>query len=49
MDEPYNQAPEWMQTVVIIHGTELAHWQQQGYALVTPSVLEKKYTVEEIR
>lgn len=108
MDEPYNQAPEFMQTVVIIHGTEivtvarknydrfkdavermryyaelgvkfkvcglaaqdyayavndfydfievvpsaiteLAHWQQQGYALITPSVLEKKYTVEEIR
>lgn len=29
--------------------TELAHWQQQAYALITPTVLEKKYTVEEIR
>ena len=108
MDDPYNQAPEFMQTVVVIHGTEivtvahknygrykeavqrmryyadlgvkfkvcglaaedydyavtdfydfievvpsaiteLAHWQQLGYALITPAVLEKKYTIEEIR
>lgn len=108
MDEPYNQAPEFMNTVVVIHGTEivtvahknydrykdavermryyaelgvkfkvcglaardydytvddfyefidvvpsaiteLSHWQQQGYSLITPRVLEKKYTIEEIR
>jgi len=108
MDEPYNQAPELMNTVVVIHGTEivavarknqdrykdavermryyaelgvkfkvcglaardydysagdfyefidvvpsaiteLSHWQQQGYSLITPRVLEKKYTIEEIR
>lgn len=29
--------------------TELVHWQQQGYALITPKILEKKYTIEEIR
>ncbi len=29
--------------------TELAHWQSKGYALITPQVLEKKYSVEEIR
>jgi intracellular sulfur oxidation DsrE/DsrF family protein len=108
MDDPYNQSPELMNTVVVIHGTEivtvvhknyhrykdavermryyaglgvkfrvcglaahdydyspddfyefievvpsaiteLSHWQQQGYSLITPTVLEKKYTIEEIR
>lgn len=29
--------------------TELAHWQLQGYALITPQVLEKKHTIEDIR
>ena len=29
--------------------TDLAHWQLEGYALLTPQVLEKKYTTEEIR
>ena len=29
--------------------TELAHWQLQGYAVIAPSVLEKKFAVEEIR
>jgi intracellular sulfur oxidation DsrE/DsrF family protein len=29
--------------------TELAHWQLQGYALITPVVPEKKYSIEEIR
>jgi uncharacterized protein len=28
---------------------ELAHWQLEGYALITPMVLEKKYAIEEIR
>jgi len=28
---------------------ELAHWQRQGYALITPDVKEKKYSIEEIR
>jgi len=29
--------------------TELAHWQQQGFALITPNVPEKKYSIDEIR
>ena len=29
--------------------TELAHWQQQGYSLITPTVLEKKHAIEDIR
>jgi hypothetical protein len=29
--------------------TELAHWQLQGYALITPTVVEKRLSIEEIR
>jgi intracellular sulfur oxidation DsrE/DsrF family protein len=29
--------------------TELAHWQLQGYALITPQVMEKRFSIEEIR
>lgn len=29
--------------------TELAHWQLQGHALITPTVVEKRLSVEEIR
>jgi len=29
--------------------TELAHWQHLGYALITPNIMDKKYTIEEIR
>ena len=29
--------------------TELAHWQNRGYALIIPQVMEKKYSIEEIR
>lgn len=28
---------------------ELVHWQNQGYALLTPQVLDKKFTLEQIR
>lgn len=108
MDAPYDQAPEFMNIVVVIHGTEivtvakknygkyknavkrmryydslgvkfkvcglaaedygyrledfqdyidvvpsaiteLSHWQQQGYSLITPRVMEKIYSIEEIR
>lgn len=108
LDEPYNQAPEFMDVIVVIHGTEivttvkhnyvkyknsvermkyyaslgvkfhvctmaaadygykpddfqdfislvpsamteLAHWQQQGYSLIVPKVLEKTFTIDEIR
>lgn len=107
-EEPYNYAPEFMEIVVVIHGTEivtvasdnyekykdavermryyaalgvkfkvcglaagdygyidkdfyefievvpsaiteLVHWQQQGYGLITPVVMEKKYAIDEIR
>ena len=107
-DDPYNYAPEFMDIVVVIHGTEivtvannnyekykdavermryyselgvnfrvcglaaadygyldkdfyefieiapsaiteLSHWQQQGYSLITPVVMEKKFSIEEIR
>ena len=108
MDDPYNLAPEFLDIVVVIHGTEivtvarknneryqdtvermryyaslgvkfkvcglaahdfgyamddfyefievvpsaiteLAHWQLQGYALITPTVMEKKFSIEELR
>jgi intracellular sulfur oxidation DsrE/DsrF family protein len=29
--------------------TELAHWQMQGYALITPTVMEKTLSIDEIR
>jgi len=29
--------------------TELAHWQQQGYGLITPMIRDKKFSIEEIR
>jgi len=29
--------------------TELAHWQQQGYALIVPHILDKKFSIESIR
>jgi len=107
-EEPYNQSPDFMDIVVVIHGTEivtvakknyekykdavermkyyaalgvqfrvcglaandygyidkdfyefikiapsaiteLSHWQQQGYSLITPAVMDKKYSIEEIR
>jgi intracellular sulfur oxidation DsrE/DsrF family protein len=28
---------------------EIAHWQLQGYALITPKIMDKKYAIEEIR
>jgi intracellular sulfur oxidation DsrE/DsrF family protein len=108
MDEPYGYAPEFLDIVVVIHGTEivttvkhnykkyreavermkyyaslgvkfrvcslaaedyryttkdfhdflelapsalteLAHWQLQGYALITPKIMDKKFSIEEIR
>lgn len=29
--------------------TELTHWQMQGYALITPHIMEKKFAIEKIR
>lgn len=28
---------------------ELAHWQKEGYVIITPRVQEKRYSIEEIR
>lgn len=28
---------------------EIGHWQQQGYAIIKPEILEKKFSVEELR
>lgn len=28
---------------------EIGHWQQEGYAIIKPQVMEKKFSVEEIR
>ncbi len=108
MEAPYNMAPEFMDIVVVIHGTEivtvakanqqkyaeavgrmkyyaslgvkfrvcglaaadygyqvkdfqdfievvpsaiteLGYWQQQGYGLITPRILDKKFSIEDIR
>ena len=108
MDEPYGYAPEFLDIVVVIHGTEivttvkhnykkyreavermkyyaslgvkfrvcslaaedyryttkdfhdflelapsalteLAHWQQQGYAIIKPEILHKKFSNEQLR
>lgn len=29
--------------------TELSHWQAQGYSLIAPKVMDKRFSVEEIR
>jgi hypothetical protein len=29
--------------------TELAYWQMQGYALITPNIQEKRFSIEQIR
>lgn len=29
--------------------TELAHWQQQGYGLITPRIMDKQLSIDEIR
>ena len=108
LEEPYGYAPEFMDIVVIIHGTEivtvakknydkyksavermryyaslgvkfkvcglasydygysvsdyyefievvpsaiteLAHWQMEGYALIAPKIMNKQFSIEEIR
>lgn len=108
MEEPYNYAPEFLDLIVLIHGTEivatvqqnyekykddvermkyyaalgvkfkvcaiaaedygysakdfhdfvelvpsaiteLAHWQLQNYATITPVIMDKKFSIDEIR
>jgi intracellular sulfur oxidation DsrE/DsrF family protein len=29
--------------------TELVHWQQEGYALLAPHIMDKRYSIEQIR
>jgi intracellular sulfur oxidation DsrE/DsrF family protein len=29
--------------------TELAHWQLEGYAVIQPQIMSKKFSIEEIR
>ena len=28
---------------------EIGHWQQEGYAIIKPNIMEKKFSIEEIR
>ena len=28
---------------------EIGHWQQQGYAIIQPQIMEKKFSIDEIR
>ena len=45
------RADDFQEFVEIIPSavTELAHWQLHGYAVIAPQVMEKKYSIEEIR
>jgi hypothetical protein len=48
----YHYKPEDMQGFVKIipaAATELTHWQSKGYALITPVIPDKNFTVDEIR
>ncbi|BCO32217.1 hypothetical protein TspCOW1_23200 [Thiohalobacter sp. COW1] len=50
--EDYGYRREDFQDFIVITPsaiTELAHWQQQGYALITPQVLERRHSIESIR
>lgn len=48
----YGYTPADMQSFVEVTPsamTELVHWQNQGYGLITPIVTDKKISIEEIR
>jgi intracellular sulfur oxidation DsrE/DsrF family protein len=50
--EDYGYSPKDLQDFVQVVPsamTELIHWQNQGYALLTPQVLDKKFSIEELR
>lgn len=50
--EEYGYRPEDLQDFVKIVPsaiTDIAHWQIKGYALITPQILEKKFSIDEIR
>lgn len=48
----YGYAPEDFQDFIEVVPNaiaELVHWQQQGYAIITPQVLSKQFSIEGIR
>ncbi len=50
--EDYGYSPKDLQDFVQVVPsamTELIHWQNQGYALLTPQILDKKFNIEDIR
>ena len=50
--EDYGYAPrDYQDFIEVVPNamTELVHWQMQGYALITPNIMEKKLDVEKIR
>ena len=49
LDAPYSFFNDDMSVIVVLHGTELVHWQNQGYGLITPAVTDKKLSIEAIR
>jgi len=46
-----NDKKDFQDFVIIIPSAiiELGHWQQEGYALISPRVMDKKFSTEEIR
>ncbi|MGB5260677.1 MAG: DsrE family protein [Gammaproteobacteria bacterium] len=50
--EDYDYAPDAFYDFVDVVPsaiTELAHWQLQGHALITPMVMKKRFSIEDIR
>ncbi len=50
--QDYGYSPEDFHDFIIMTPsaiTDLAHWQQRGYALIAPKIMVKKYAIEEIR
>lgn len=50
--QDYGYTPRDLQDFVLVVPsamTEIIHWQEQGYGLLEPKILEKRHTVEEIR
>ena len=51
MDEYGYSVKDFYEFVEIVPSaiTELAHWQMQGYGLISPTVMEKKLNIKDIR
>ncbi len=51
MDEYGYSVKDFYEFVEVVPSaiTELAHWQMQGYGLISPTVMEKKLNIKEIR